>query len=472
MEESSEEFNFTQWLSDALEMNLNSDEIFGKFASNIFENIDQFARLPKDAIIDNFSHLDKNAISRLRISLSSEVIDFHNLENTHTLKTTKNHTQILEDLYVIIQLSSANMDQILAGDLSKTYNVVNTNAALNVDIKDLNMLYQLLNDTLQKNHNLVVEKLKNAKFTINSQNKKINNLENQNMTLTKELGQVKIALEAVNTTLKSKKGYPPPPPFSMQSNNYASITASNTTNAVSNTPSRKRPPEQSQSKKSTTSTRLAATPNNNNRQRELMNFNSFDAQSNNVPISSNNNNNNNNNNKNNNRNTNAFIIAGEKQQQKRQRNLQNKQYNKSVGLGIGSDLLVRKRNFFVYFGNIDIKATTEAVKESLNRILNGIEFDDFIELNTDKHERKSKSFKFSIGYLDKDVINQKQLWPQYTIVNRYKMSLSEWEAVSANFNNRKSANTANSNSTANIASIIKNNQNNKFFIFKLQKYER
>ena len=460
MELSSGEFNFTQWLSDALEMNLNTDEIFGKFASNIFENIDQFARLPKDAIIDNFSHLDKNAISRLRISLSSEVIDVHNLENTHTLKTTKNHTQILEDLYVIIQLSSANMDQILAGDLSKTYNVVNTNVARNVDIKDLNMLYQLLNETLQKNHNLVVEKLKNAKFTINSQNKKITNLENQNMTLTKELGQVKTALEAVNTTLKSKNGYPPPPPFSMPSNNYASITASNATNAVSNTPSRKRPPTatsaQSQSKKSTTSTRLAATPNNNNknnnnRQRELMNFNSFDAQSNNVPISSNNNN------KNNNRNTNAFIVAGEKQQQKRQRNLQNKQYNKSVGLGIGSDLLVRKRKFFVYFGNIDIKATTEAVKESLNRILNGIEFDDFIELNTDKHERKSKSFKFSIGYLDKDVINQKQRWPQYTIVNRYKMSLSEWEAVSANFNNKKSANTANSNSTANIANINASN---------------
>ena len=283
MEVSSEEFNFTQWLADALEMNLNNDEIFGKFASNIFENIEQFARLSKDDIINFFSQLEKNAISQLRISLSYEVIDFHSLENTHTLKTTKNHTQILEDLYVIIQLSSASMDQIMAGDLSKTYNVVNNDLTRNVDIKDFNQLYQLLNDTLQRNHNLVVAKLKDAKIKINSQISTINNLQNQNMTLTKELGQIKTALEAVNNTLKSKNGYPPLPPFSMPSSNYANKTASNVTNNDSNTPSRKRPPtttsEQSLSKKSTTTVRPAATPsvrpaaapnNNSNRQRELM----------------------------------------------------------------------------------------------------------------------------------------------------------------------------------------------------------
>ena len=123
-----------------------------------------------------------------------------------------------------------------------------------------------------------------------------------------------------------------------------------------------------------------------------------------------------------------------------------------MGLGTGSELLARKRKYFVYFGNIDINASTENVKESLKSILNGIEYDDFVELNTDKEDRKSKSFKFSIGYLDKDVINQKQRWPKYTIVNRYKMSLSEWEKVSANFNKKRTTTTANSNSSANNAS--------------------
>ena len=192
------------------------------------------------------------------------------------------------------------------------------------------------------------------------------------------------------------------------------------------------------SKKSATTNPNIATPSGNKTQKKVMNFNSFDPQSKNVPIS--------------NKNNTEFTVAGEKQQQKRQRNLQNKQYNRSVGLGTGSELLARKRKYFVYFGNIDINASTDNVKESLKSILNGIEYDDFVELNTDKEDRKSKSFKFSIGYLDKDIINQKQRWPKYTIVNRYKMSLTEWEKVSANFKNKRTATTTNSNSSANNAS--------------------
>ena len=367
------------------------------------------------------------------------------MESTHSLRTTNNHNQILEDLYTIIQLSSSTKEQILHYNLSKTYDIIKTDAIQKVDLKDLNQLYELLNVTLQKNHNLVVEKLKNSKIMINSQNKKINSLQDQNKVLAKELDKVRAALDAVNSTLKSKISFPTPPLFTMPSNtNYASAAASNITNHNSTTPStrQKRPPttttESLASKKSTTTNRHAVTPNNNNnRQRTLMNFNSYDAQSKNVPI--------------NNTNNNAFIVAGEKQQQKKQRNLQNKQYNKSVGLGISSELTARKRKFFVYFGNIDINNTNEAVKNSLSQILNGIEYDDFIELNVDKADRKSKSFKFSIGYLDKDVINKKQLWPKYTIVNRYKMSLTEWETVSANFKNKKAIISTNTNATANTA---------------------
>ena len=409
MEVTSEEFNFSQWLADCLNTDLSINENFDCFASNIFESIDQFARLAKDHLFDYFSQLNKDTINRLRHSLSYEVLDFHGLESTHSLRTTNNHNQILEDLYTIIQLSSSTKEQILHYNLSKTYDIIKTDAIQKVDLKDLNQLYELLNVTLQKNHNLVVEKLKNSKIMINSQNKKINSLQDQNKVLAKELDKVRAALDAVNSTLKSKISFPTPPLFTMPSNtNYASAAASNITNHNSTTPStrQKRPPttttESLASKKSTTTNRHAVTPNNNNnRQRTLMNFNSYDAQSKNVPI--------------NNTNNNAFIVAGEKQQQKKQRNLQNKQYNKSVGLGIR------------------------------------IEYDDFIELNVDKADRKSKSFKFSIGYLDKDVINKKQLWPKYTIVNRYKMSLTEWETVSANFKNKKAIISTNTNATANTA---------------------
>ena len=53
---------------------------------------------------------------------------------------------------------------------------------------------------------------------------------------------------------------------------------------------------------------------------------------------------------------------------------------------------------------------------------------------------------------DKNIIDQKQRWPKYTIVNRYKMSLTEWETLSATFKNKKATNTTNTNSTANNAS--------------------
>ena len=237
MEISNEEFNFMQWLADCLDTDLSINDNFDSFSSNIFEHINQFARLPKDHLIDYFSQLDKGTINCLRTSLSSEVLDFHGMESTHSLKKTNNNTQILEDLYTIIQFSSATIDQIAHYNLSKTFDIIKLDELPKTDIKDLNKLYELLNFTFQKNQNLVCEKLKYSKILINSQNNKINNLLNQNKALTKELDKVKTTLEAVNNTLKGKNMFPPLPSLSVPSNNnYASAAASNITNNNSTTP--------------------------------------------------------------------------------------------------------------------------------------------------------------------------------------------------------------------------------------------
>ena len=87
----------------------------------------------------------------------------------------------------------------------------------------------------------------------------------------------------------------------------------------------------------------------------------------------------------------------------------------------------------VYFGNININATTEEVKKELQRILNGITYDDFAEINENDPNRKFKSFKFSIGYLDKSIIDNKEIWPRYSIVNKFKLSLAEWQKISSTF---------------------------------------
>ena len=176
------------------------------------------------------------------------------------------------------------------------------------------------------------------------------------------------------------------------------------------------------------------TSNINNQQKQVLNFNSFDPKSKNAQISSNN--------------LNEWTTSGAKQKEKRDRNYQNKQYNKSVDLGSEIDLLVRKRKFYVYFGNIYINATKEQVETTIVNILDGIEFEELTELNADKQDRKSKSFKFSVGYLDKEVINDKNRWPRYTIINKYKMSKSEWDIVAA----RKATSKSNNNQTNSISS--------------------
>ena len=173
--EHSDEFDFSDWLIKALETNLTIDENFNNFASNIYESINQFARLSKDELINNFSQLPKEVNQRLRTTLSFEVLDHIGLESTHTLRNTGNINQILNDLYSIIQLACASDDQIKSCNLSAIYDI-KTIRPEKVEIKTLEDLYERLNTTMVNNHSIFVEKLKHSKNIINSQNKKIDSL--------------------------------------------------------------------------------------------------------------------------------------------------------------------------------------------------------------------------------------------------------------------------------------------------------
>ena len=235
MDISSEEFDFSQWLADCLNTDLSKDVNFDSFASNIFSSINQFARLNKEILMEYFSQLNKETINRLRSSLAYEVLDFHNLEATHSLKKTTNHKQILEDLYIIIQLASATEEQIKKYNLSSTFDITNNDILNLVDIKNFNQLYELLNDTLKKNHNLVVEKLKNSEKMVKSQNKKIDSLQDQNNSLMKEIEKLKAAMDKVDTTLRSKNNWPPIPTFNATNvPSFSSIGAGKKTSNINN----------------------------------------------------------------------------------------------------------------------------------------------------------------------------------------------------------------------------------------------
>ena len=89
--------------------------------------------------------------------------------------------------------------------------------------------------------------------------------------------------------------------------------------------------------------------------------------------------------------------------------------------------------------------------------MNNIQYDDFVEINENDPNRKFKSFKFSIGYLDKEIINNKDIWPRYSIVNKFKLSLEEWKKISANSSKKSNNTTAlNTNSASSSASLTSN----------------
>ena len=47
--------------------------------------------------------------------------------------------------------------------------------------------------------------------------------------------------------------------------------------------------------------------------------------------------------------------------------------------------------------------------------------------------------------LDKDIIDNKSLWPLYSIVNKFKMSHAEWTKISEKFNKKPIVTTPISN---------------------------
>ena len=52
-------------------------------------------------------------------------------------------------------------------------------------------------------------------------------------------------------------------------------------------------------------------------------------------------------------------------------------------------------------------------------------------------ERSFKSFKFSVDFLDKDIIDQKQLWPRNSVVSKFKLPYAEWLVIAKRIEERK-----------------------------------
>ena len=209
-------------------------------------------------------------------------------------------------------------------------------------------------------------------------------------------------------------------------------------------------------------------------QRQVKSFNSFDPNSSSsvIPLDendgyttvtnrknknkNNNNNYNDNNNNKNNKNSNNKKFAQNNYKNNNSNNNKRKpfrqEYSKIIGRGISSELSAKPKQFYIYLGKLDISATTDTVKSFLEKQLKSVKFNEnetrevkfsnLKELNEHFVDRTFKSFSFSVSVLDKKIVNMKELFPLYSIVNQHKLSHAEWTAITQKFKNNNTQNFA------------------------------
>ena len=100
---------------------------------------------------------------------------------------------------------------------------------------------------------------------------------------------------------------------------------------------------------------------------------------------------------------------------------------KSLGTDESNILATKSMQFYIYLGRIDKKESVDSVNSFLNHKLKAVEINGSIkeikfynlrELNPDCEEMRYKSFVFSVGYLDIGIVENKALWPLYSVINK------------------------------------------------------
>ena len=134
------------------------------------------------------------------------------------------------------------------------------------------------------------------------------------------------------------------------------------------------------------------------------------------------------------------VIEPKKRLRKSNNNANN--YTKSMGRNESSSLATSSKQFYIYHGRIGAAESETTVKNFLDKQLSNVKIGDqekkisysnFKELNTNLKDRTYRSFTFSVGYLDKNIVNNKDIWPLYSIVNKYKLPKVEWLTLSEKY---------------------------------------
>ena len=427
MDLSKNEFNSVQFQADTMNLNFSNYDVFQSFYHNICTNINYFARLTKTDSINFFSQYEIEIRKMIRTAMSESFLEHFDLtEKGYSLKKKTNEDNLTEDIYYLTVYLASTPAQIANTDLLKLYNhkpmdnssllvknvpanfiasgaTSDSNVPLNSVFTEINHLKTLTKTQSEKIDNLVaivnnlVQENKNLSTKLNDISTKFTDLAKKQLSTTASLIQPNAPLSKSGNQLNNTPLTPhySQPMSSLFKNNAPNIKSTNN--------------------KPTTSTGNGLTPGSSKRPRQethpqktLKAFDSFNPNLKAYNINFNKNQND------------GFKLVTSKKQNKFNKKNYNQEYLKSVGQSHLSTLAGVERQFYIYFGKISMTETLESVERCLKNILGNIKFNNLKELNSDKENRSFKSFVFSIGYLSKDIINDKSKWPIYTVVNHYR----------------------------------------------------
>ena len=195
----------TEWLTYSLNLKFEDETVFTNFAVSILQNINHFARPNRTDLCNyfyQFESINSNKYkinSRIRSFLATELLSHYDLDESHSLKEKKIENNIINDIYDLIQLSTASENAFRNTDISGIFNIINPD--VNKKINNIQELYDNLNKIINQKHQVVLKQLKSSKDLISSQSKTISSLIEQNTSLKNELNKVNTALEAIQNKL-------------------------------------------------------------------------------------------------------------------------------------------------------------------------------------------------------------------------------------------------------------------------------
>ena len=441
--------NPLQWIID--HQNTNGDYDLSTFEKIFIEKISIISRINLNEFVKNMKQINIEYLKMLRCKLIQMCAILAPSDSIPIKKTAAQ--RIAENIYHLIQMVVNKKS--LSTEILATIWKSNIDKQIQKSQQTSNFI-DLYDDPIEHFHLLMeennykydqkIKELTDKNIKLENQlqmvQKKLNEVENKvdgtliyNSKLTEQRNKTQ-SINQVNNTPNitgTKLNYanlfasPNRAPSAALKSSTVTATADSRKRSHNSSDSNKKQNEQIDKTNSKQSKKSDNESSPSHKQPRLLSFNSFDPNSLNVPLSHHDleegwkkvgkkkrliNNNNNNNNKNSNKqNSNANYYNNNC----RQRKYKNNNWLKSVGTGNDEDFIVSQRQFKVYLGRANQSMKIENVEKLLQKM--NVSYKDIKQINNPNSS--FNSFVFSIDYIKKDIVNQKDLWPSGLVINRY-----------------------------------------------------